>query len=248
MLMKSKLPIRLKKEPLIEALWEIRFSSQVESVVELLPGLIYHESNGEYKKITRLPTANLPDLMLQQNPDLKYVPSVRLDGEPYSIQIGEHVVSLSCHRPYSGWMKFGEKIRRLSQILRATNLLTTPERFSLKYIDIVPGDDTPSISLLAVELKLGDHNLVQEPVHLRTEIREKGFIHVVQVASPVDASLPTGEKYTGVLLDIDTISTAQDQEFWSNFDSQLDLAHELNKNLFFRLITENTIQSLEPEY
>lgn len=248
--MRTTLPKRLRKEPLLEAVWEIRFSSDVESVVELLPGLIYKELAGTFTKITRLPAANLPGSFLQQDASLKYVPTVRLDGDqPYSIQIGEHVVSLSCPRPYTGWIEFGKKIRELAQMLRATKLLTRPERFSLKYIDIVSGDGTPSIAPLAVDLKLGGHDLAHEPVHLRTEIREEEqFLHIVQIGSPTQATLPTGDTYNGVLLDIDTISPAHDQDFWSSFDNRLDLAHELSKKLFFRLLTEETIKSLEPEY
>lgn len=246
--MQPSLPKRLKKEPLLEALWEIRFSSSVESVVELLPGLIYQNSAGAYTKTSRLPAANLPGQILQQDPDLRYVPTVRLEGKQYSVQIGEHSVSLSCRRPYTGWMEFGKKIRELSQMLRGTNLLTTPERFSLKYIDIVPGEDAPSIAPLAVELKLGGRDLTREPVHLRTEIREQNFLHIVQIGSPTKATLPTGDTYKGVLLDIDSIWFAGNHDFWNMFDSQLDIAHDLSKKLFFQLLTEETITLLGPEY
>ena len=106
----KSVPKRLRKEPLLEAIWEIRFTSDRESVAELLPGLIYKAIDIEFPKIERLPAADLPSAIVQQDAKLRYVPTKRLEGSPYSIQIGEHVVSLSCRRPYTGWGNF-EPIR-----------------------------------------------------------------------------------------------------------------------------------------
>jgi uncharacterized protein (TIGR04255 family) len=242
------IPQRLKREPLIEALWEIRFSNDKESVVELLPGLIYKVIGAAYPKIQRLPAGNLPPAILQQDANLRYVPTTRLIGDRYSIQLGEHVVSLSCPRPYTGWEKFQIKIQELAQVLKETILLTRPERFSLKYVDVIPVSDTPSIDPLEVVLKLGTHELNHRPVQLRTEIHEDKFLHIVQIVSPAQATLPTGEKFEGVLVDIDTICQQESSDFWLNFDELLDQAHGLSKRLFFRLLKAKTINRLEPEY
>jgi len=144
----KSVPKRLRKEPLLEAIWEIRFTSDRESVAELLPGLIYKAIDIEFPKIERLPAADLPSAIVQQDAKLRYVPTKRLEGSPYSIQIGEHVVSLSCRRPYTGWGNFETKIMELAEILKATSLVTRPERFSLKYIDIISLTESPSLKPL----------------------------------------------------------------------------------------------------
>jgi uncharacterized protein (TIGR04255 family) len=241
-------PRRLGKEPLLEAVWEIRFSSDRDSVAELLPGLIYKAVGAEYPKTERLPVSNLPSAIVQQDAKLRYVPTVRLEGNPYSIQIGEHVASLSCRRPYTGWGEFEPKIMELAEILKETSLLTRLERFSLKYIDVISLGDSPSLKLLDILLKLGIQELTTHPVQLRTELRENGFLHIVQVVSPAQAVLLTGERFEGVLLDIDTIYQQETNEFWSDLRDQLNIAHKLNKSLFFRLLTKETTHKLEPEY
>lgn len=244
----KSVPKRLRKEPLLEALWEIRFTSDRESVAEVLPGLIYNAMSAEYPKIERLPAANLPSAVVQQDATLRYVPTVRLEGNPFSIQIGEHVVSLSCRRPYSGWKEFESKIFGLAEMLRSTNLISRPERFSLKYTDVISLSEPPSLNPLEVTLKLEAYELTSNPVKLRTELRENGFIHIVQIASPAQVALPTGERFEGVLVDIDTIYQREHGDFWSDFRSLLDRAHNLNKILFFRLLTEKTIAQLDPEF
>ena len=242
------IPKRLKMEPLLEAIWEIRFSSDTESVADLLPGLIYNKMRAEYPKIERLPAANLPAPVFKQDMALRYVPVIRLEGNPYSIQIGEHVVSLSCGRPYTGWAAFESKIMQLSEIVKETNLLTRLERFSLKYIDIIQLAEMPSLKPLQVVVKLETLELTNNPVNLRTELRENGFLHIVQIASPAQAVLLTGEHFEGLLIDIDTIYQRETNEFWGEFREELNRAHQLCKNLFFRILTRETIDQLEPEY
>jgi uncharacterized protein (TIGR04255 family) len=243
------IPKRLKKEPLLEALWEIRFNSDKGSVVELLPGLIYQTFRDAYPKIDRLPAANLPPAILQQDLMLRYAPTVKLEGSPYSIQIGEHVVSLNCQRPYTGWEKFKTNIIELSEKLKETGLITRPERFSLKYIDIIPVLGQPSLEPLDIELKLGIFGVVlNQPVQLRTEILENGFVHIVQIVTPAQASIPSGERFDGVLFDIDTVYQNNEVDFWTDFSDKLDKAHYYSKNLFFNLLKDDTIKLLEPEY
>ncbi len=242
-------PKRLIKEPLLEALWEIRFSSEKESVAEILPGLIFQAMGGSYPKIQRLPAANLPPPVLKQDEKLRYVPTIRLEGQhQYSIQIGEHVVSLSCRRPYTGWGEFESKIMELGEILKRTNLLTRPERYSLKYIDVIPLTESPSLKPLQIQIKLGAHELTSNPVQLRTEFQENGFLHIVQIASPAQAVLLTGERFEGLLIDIDTICRREPDEFWVDFRQLLNRAHQLSKNLFFHILKIETINQLEPEY
>jgi len=51
--MERKIPLRLKKEPLLEAIWEIRFSGNKSSVADLLPGMLFKALPGRYRSITR---------------------------------------------------------------------------------------------------------------------------------------------------------------------------------------------------
>lgn len=244
----KSVPKRLRKEPLLEAVWEIRFSSDTESVADLLPGLIYKTMGTEYPKIERLPVANLPSAVVQQDAKLRYMPTVRLEGNPYSIQIGEHVVSLSCRRPYTGWGKFEPKIIELAEMLKETYLLSRPERFSLKYIDVISLGEPPSLNLLEILIKLHTRELTTDLVQLRTELRENGYLHIVQIVSPAEAILSKEERFEGVLLDIDTICQQDGNKFWIDFREKLNRLHQLNKNLFFRLLKKETIEKLEPEY
>lgn len=247
--MNKRIPKRLKKEPLIESIWEIRFSSAVDPVAELLPGLIFKAFGSEFQVIERLPAASIPAQLRQADVNWHYVPTVRLNGPPYAIQVGEHVVSLSCGRPYSGWAKFGEKIRMLAEVLKETNLISAPERFSMKYLDVLPMDGTPTISMLNVVMSLGERHVASDPVYFRTERTEGNLLHILQIICPAKAQLLGGAEVEGVLVDTDTVYKKEGTtDFWQNLEDRLNAVHDANKKMFFDLLKEETIASLEPEY
>ena len=63
-------------------------------------------------------------------------------------------------------------------------------------------------------------------MQLRTEIKEKELIHIIQIVSPAEVTLPGDTKrLTGVLLDIDTIQQLKENESWGEVESRLDMTH-----------------------
>jgi uncharacterized protein (TIGR04255 family) len=247
--MKNRIPVKLKKEPLIEAVWEIHFTSTKPSVADLLPGLVFKALPDKYPNIVRLPSADIPAPVVEHDPKPRYVLKIRLEGGNQAVQIGEHVVSLSCRHPYSGWKTFSEDLRKVINIVYDTGLIDRLERFSLKYIDLIELDQPPSLSCLNLELKMGRYEIDTRLVQLRTEIKEGDLIHIIQVVSLAEASIP-GEsgRVSGVLLDIDSIRPIKENEFWPDVVSHLDDVHLLSKKMFFGLLTPETIDNLEPEY
>lgn len=247
--MEKRIPIRLKKEPLLEAVWEVRFTSHRPSVADLLPGLIYQALPKKYPEIIRLPAADIPASIAQQDPKLRYMPKIRLAGGNQAVQIGEHVISLSCRRPYTGWQKFSADIRQLIDVVSRAELIEKLERLSLKYIDLIQLDQPPNLSCLNIGLQLGGQEINTAPVQVRTEIKEDSLIHIIQIVSPAEVAIPDDpQKYSGVLLDIDSIKNFTGNGFWVDVDDQLDAVHYASKKMFFNLLASETIEKLEPEY
>jgi uncharacterized protein (TIGR04255 family) len=243
-----QIPKRLNREPLIESLWEIRFSSTSAFVEKLLPGLLFQEFANESPIAESLPSADLPENLRRADPNLRYIPTVRLTFAPYTIQVGEHIISLSCSRPYSGWKVFGEKIRKLSSVLQKTSLITHPERFSMKYIDILPTDIAPTIEALNAVMSLAGHDVGASPVVFRTERIDDTLVHIIQIVSPAQAQLLNGDHISGILVETDTVCINQTVDFWQNLTNELQRVHDANKKMFFDLLTDETIKRLEPEY
>lgn len=246
--MVEKMPARLKREPLIEAVWEIRFSGADLSIADLLPGMIFRAFPGRFSAV-RLPLADVPAPVVEHEPSLRYGTKLRLEKDNQTILIGGRVVSLSYRRPYPGWKCFSDEIRKLADVVKETGLVRKLERLSLKYIDLIQPEQSDGIDCLSVSLRIAGQDIVSSPVQLRTEIAEGDLVHAVHVASPAVVALPgSDDQLRGVLLDIDTMRRLDESESWDTVHEQLDIMHLACKTMFFGLLTSKTLDELGPEY
>jgi uncharacterized protein (TIGR04255 family) len=248
------LPVKLRKEPLVDALFEIRFSSSVPAS-SILPGLLFSglaASTGAPTLIERLPISDVPSQIRSADPVLKFQPLVKLSNGRFLIMVGDASVLIACELPYAGWTLFKAKIIEIIGILRDTHLIQAVERYSMKYVDIVDGSDiTEQIKRTNIELQIGTHKLVSEPFTIRIEIKRDNLIHIVQIGTPSTALLRTGVTRTGILIDVDTVidnKTSDFETFIHELPDRLELIHTQNKTMFFECLTQEAINYLEPVY
>jgi len=245
----DKIPLRLKKDPIVEAIFEIRFSSKNASVANILPGLFYPDVKDKFPKIETLPTANIPEQLVLADPSLKYRPHYRLVGKNYLVLTGEHTLTVSCRRPYTGWKQFRPVIMQFISLLQKTALVDVVERFSIKYINLLEGAREPKaqFGLTKLNIQVCSYSLTEHLTQVRTEIVKDGFTNVVQVLSGASVHIENESPIDGLLIDIDTICNGPFKDFWSEIPALLERAHLTEKRIFFEdILTKETIGLYEP--
>ena len=204
------LPSKLNKEPLVDALFEIRFSSPIPTVSSVLPGLLFSKLPmlaGIPARMERLPVSDIPEQMRRADPILRFQPLLKLHADRFLIMVGDASVAIACQLPYAGWALFKPKIIEILSVLKDTGLIQEIERYSMKYIDLVDGKDiAEQISRTNIQVVIGTHKLASEPFNITVEITRDPFTHIVQIAGPSSVALATGAIRTGVLIAVDTIS------------------------------------------
>ena len=247
----NKLPRKLNKEPLLDAVFEMRFSS-LAPASSILPGIFFNKLDGE-KVISQLPASELPKQIRDTDPNLQFAPIIRILWKDFVLLIGDRNVAVSCKMPYAGWIRFREAILQIVKILGEVGIIQVIKRYSLKYVDLIPykniGEQIASVNL---SVQLGDHCLEKEIFQFRIEIAQEGYINAIQIISSAVATLP--DKKTnkeGLIIDIDTIHNVNNQKFTdfaSELQEKLDKIHLVNKVTFFKCITPATLYALEPIY
>lgn len=245
--MKKSIPVRLGEEPLLEVIWEVRFVGADQPVADLLPGVLFSDLQDRYPNIVRLRARELP--VLEHDPNLRYLPKTRFENDNRAVQIGDRSVSLHCRRPYSGWSRFSADIRHLAAALQKSGLTGRLQRFALKYVDLIELGHPPDVGCLNLDLMLGEWEISTSPIQLRAEIPESDLLHIVEIISPAEATLPGNDTpLKGVLLVIDTIKMLGESESWDCVEGRLDDVHSACKNMFFDLLKPETVDALNPEY
>ncbi|HAO19558.1 MAG TPA: hypothetical protein DCQ37_03070 [Desulfobacteraceae bacterium] len=248
--MNTKLPKRLRKEPLLDALFECRLEVEFP-LSNILPGVFFSEFEGD-KHIERLPQSEIPEVIRNSDPNFQYVPLVRIRMDSYSFLIGDRSVAVACNLPYKGWNDFKLTIIKMIEVLKKTGLINGIVRYSIKYIDLIQSDDpAEQVGLANLFLKIGSHNLTKESYQVRMDIPADGFINVVQIISGVKVTLPDKSSLEGVVIDIDTIKNTDGislEKMEQNIDESLDHIHRISKLTFFDCLAAQTLMKLDPEY
>ncbi len=248
--MSNKLPKRLRKEPILDAIFECRFNAQLP-VPNILPGILFSEFEGE-KTLERLPQSDIPEVIRNNDPNLQYAPLVRIRLQDYSFLVGDRSLVVACNLPYKGWNNFKPTIIKAIGILKKTDVIDKVMRYSIKYIDLIQSNDpVEQVSLANLSLKIGSHELAEESYSARMDIPVDGFINIVQIMSGVKVATPNKSVREGVIIDIDTIKDTGGisiEQIEPELDNRLDNIHRVSKEAFFDCLTEQSLKQLEPEY
>ncbi len=245
----NTLPKRLRKEPIIEAIWQAQFESS-QGIGDVLPGILFTELRKSHPglQLRRLPSADIPAAIAQVDPNLRFMPKMLMEepGGSFIWQVGDRVITLNCRRPYVGWARFKDAAVALSRIVESSGLIAQPQRHSLRYIDLLTEELADDLSVLRVAMNVGDLS-IRNRVQMRVEIPDADCLHVVQIATGAQVNL-SGSQITGTVVDMET-SPANSTGDWSAVRAQLDVLHDLSKALFFRqILTVETVLKLDPEY
>lgn len=247
------LPKRLEREPLIEAVFEMRFLGAFPAS-EILPGFLFGNlaKNSEIL-IESLPAAQVPKHLREKNPDLQFIPVIKLKWNNYIISISDRSIVIGCDYPYPGWKKFKPTIIEIIGHLKRSNIVASVSRYSMKYVDLIESTDIAhQISLIDMKVSVSGQGLKDQNFHIRIEFPEKDFINVVQIVPSATVNLSNGENRNGVIIDVDTIYDINDQKIEDvvndEFANGLERIHTINKRKFFSCLKEETIESLGPIY
>ena len=136
--MDSRIPVRLEKDSIVESVFEVRFTSREQLVSELLPGMMFSQLKDTFPTIVNLPIKEMPAVLRQRDPELMFQPIVSLEGNGCKVNIGDKAISLGVVRPYIGWDAKKKLLTTVLDCLKGTGLVDAVERYSLKYVNIVP--------------------------------------------------------------------------------------------------------------
>ncbi|MBK0011092.1 TIGR04255 family protein [Stenotrophomonas sp. S41] len=234
--MDKVLPRRLGAEPIVDAICEIRFEKSLLDIVGLLPGLLM-EKLGTIDEVNRLFPGQLPPMI--EIGELADQAHIRLKAGEMYVSIGPRVLAVAMPDPYPGWTTFRAAALSVFELAKSKALIGDVSRVSVRYTDLIHAG---AFHQLNASLALGGTEKF-EAVEIRTVRSIEGIRVVNSIASPAS----TVDGRSGLVVDTDTLMEMP-PNFWSSAGEHLDQLHRISKEVFFDLITAETLASLHPEY
>lgn len=245
------IPRRLRREPLIEVIWQAVFDDPLDvPLAEANLGILYADLRNLSSKwqIRRLPAAQIPPSITEQDPNLRYTVKYRIEAtdDPVLYQVGDRIVSVNCRRPYVGWDAFKQRILHVQRLLAENGLVSGPDHHALRYLDLIQKEDMVDLNGLRLNLTIGDQTIDKQPLHLRVELPYRGPNHVLQIITSAQVQLKEGVQQ-GILIDLETRASAFRD--WSRIPEQVEHLHSASKSMFFeQILKPEVIERFEPEY
>lgn len=238
------LPSRIEKCPLIDALIEFRFEAAIAKSAVF--GVIYNLIRNDYRgNVINLPILQIPEQIREVDPNLKFKPLYRIEGDKFIIQIGYDVLSISSKMPYVGWPEFSQHSLSLINKIIQEGIIKRVSRLGHRYINFFRGDITNSLTMsFSMTEKYVSENLL-----IRTDVRDGNFMNTLQFANNATyRPNPNTSEIVGSLIDIDTSREYSDNFFIENREQEINMAHECEKKLFFSLLKPTFLETLNPTF
>lgn len=235
----------LKKDPVVEATFEIRFvpSNEIEefTIGSIVGGL----AKVGFENAKELPSKAVPFAIRKSDANLKYQSTIQIRSSKHkniSAKVGPFVLSISCHHPYPLWATFSQELKSCVEALKTALPIQHIERLGLRYINVLTGKTSISESTnCKLELPVAGQPKQQL---IRSEIQSGKFSIGINVGETIQGQLVrndgTALRLEGLLVDIDVFQ--QGTFKIEQIPNWLDEAHIAEKDAFFNIVKDDALK------
>lgn len=241
-----QIPEKITPCPVIECIIEMRFSTNIPN--EAILGIVYNEFNQEFPEIEQLPILQIPEQLRSNDPNLKFKPTHKLSKDNMLIQIGPKLFSLVNTNEYIGWKSFSKEIYKVFGKLFSLIKLNQIHRVAVRYINLF--NEINIFDRSNLKITLNDKPMQNNDINLTSIIKADGCSHRLLIVNNSEV-IVNSKHYKGSLIDIDTVLESCPTDMVNDINSFKDCiekAHIEEKKLFFSLIQESFLKTLNPEY
>ena len=238
-----KIPIKIEKCRIVEAILEIRFKTDVPS--DAIFGKVYDKFIEEFPKQNDLDILKIPKVFREQDDNLKFKPHyVFSNKDGYQIRIGPEVMSIISSKPYPGWSEYSKIIHNAIEKFKETGIPKSFLRVGYRVINFFNFEENliegNLFSKTKLALKHEDEDL-QAPAFLQLITEKDGVQNNLQLATTTAYSNKKGASF-----DID--SSLEFDENNMDVDEVIEKCHESLNYSFFSNLTTEFINELGASY
>jgi uncharacterized protein (TIGR04255 family) len=240
-----RLPKELLINPLVSSTVELRFTSNIDKS-KLLPMMLTEF----YNEFPNLEESRIPFELKQKNEELKFFPDYTLKNDLYSIGFSNNVLALEIESNYTLWDNYFGFIKKILKRLFDLGFIDLISRIAVRYVSFFDnGKNINEILLHKPKLGLSDYD--DDMNSFVTTVNKNNNIFYIQIfkETKLKKNNDDDDISSGSIIDIDASYT---EEFkFDNFDHVCNIISDLHddeKKLFFSMLKESFIDSLQPIY
>ena len=236
--LKMTLPKAINPCPILDALFEIRFITKIHP--NAVFGMVYNVLQKDFPKVENLTILQLPEAVRATDPNFKFKPHYRISNQNFVAQIGPDVLTISSFPKYVGWDKFSKQIFSILDRIKEIGIIDSILRIGIRYINFFDNDIFKDIDL---KISIGGDDIAYKNTIIRTEIEQDLYKSSLQVANNANHNNKLGS-----IIDIDTFTESNLDNFFKNKEALISNSHTKEKELFYSLLKKDFLETLNPIY
>lgn len=244
----AKRPKKLKKDGIVEALFELRFTSTAISEVYVGRIVAAITAIDQTMAVERLPLADLPAPIRRADPTLIYAATLQLRNAAQTriARIGDNVVSWHATAPYPGWAVFGPEISRVLTAVQSSVDGLGIVRTGLRYLNFLNANDhlIHGMADLALDVTIGG-KVIDYPINTNYMRDFQAHRVTMKVASP--EFIQPRQPNVAVFIDVDVHTDERPPPSFEAIGTWVETAHNILKDEFFSLIKPDILNQLAVE-
>ncbi len=241
----NTIDFKLSANGIIDAIFEIRFSTEHKNFELLLGEFIKETSTLGYQNLTRLAINDIPDIIIQSNPDLLNKPRWTVENEDYLLQVWTSVLifssKITSEKKYTGWEQYLENLQKVVEkiipILRVINY----SRVWMRYINFFKDLDILNAKYSRLHINF-DNEVVEWEHYMQTKFERDNHKAVLSVSNSVTINSWIHEWAKWSMIDIDAYIDENIQPFTVKY---IEDCHSLIKDTFFSITTDSFLEELK---
>lgn len=247
------LPKKIDPDNLKETVVEIKYLSELP--FEILVGIFFNAFDKSF---------NYTNRPLQQNPMGQGVPGslgqeiiIKVGvpslffNEKISILVSPNTFVFNCLAKYIGWEDYRIEIDEALKKLMSTGHIKQCTRIGLRYISEYSDRDLKDC--IKYDFTFGLPDIQSETSAFRSEFMYKEIKVILNLNNKVpvvkqQSSTKQTETIKTSIIDIDIIAEKQETKTLKELLSVIENNHTIEKEIFFGMLKEDYLQSLQPQY
>lgn len=248
-----RLPKKINPDNIREAVVEVKYISNLP--FEVLIGIFYTSLSNDYKytnrPIQRPINKSAFGNSLGQGLTIQIGTGQFLFyNQKITILINPNSVVFACLNEYLGWENYRQEIEKALNILQSTGQIRSWVRAGLRYLSEYP--DKELKECINFNFSFGLPKIQSETTAFRSEFLYNGFKVVLNLNNKLpsikrDSTKQSEIVYTSIV-DIDVIAENIKIQNVSELIKVIDDCHQNEKEIYFTMLLEEYLSSLNPQY
>jgi len=235
------IPKHLNKSPIVDSICEIRFDSSLP--MDIVPGSItsaLKELN--ISEIEKLPILQIPESVREVDSTLIYAPYYKAKIGDATLQFGARMIAVSSPMPYIGWALFLPIIESVLNEVLKTDIIGQVKRVAIRTVNFFEEDILKNLKFTVTSPILSK----KTQYHYTENYGDNDFVVRTTIANNARRPVSKDEIVLGSVLDLDSYIEKNINAELPLIMSHISTTHDKGKNIFFDLLNDEFLESLEP--